>query len=304
MIPAREILGNVPYWLGVAMYVATLGGVAVAAAVVAVQVRRWARGRPEGELLPLRERLRDFARRAVAQRDIAATDPRAGAMHRMIFWGFAVLFLATVLTAVEHDFGIPFLHGGFYLGFAFVADLFGLLFVVGVGAAIHRRYVVRPPALSHARRGDAVALGLLLVAGVTGFLVEGARIALAGWPTYERVSFVGWASGLLLAPLVPSGSWAAAHRGLWGVHVAAVVGLFVALRKVVESSGVMSIDTVVRVPFFALERATPGGGETWRANFFRIDRSPGGDEFSAWRPTGRTPPDFHVPREFGTLVFE
>jgi hypothetical protein len=48
MIPAREILGNVPYWLGVAMYVVTLGGVAVAAAEVAVQVRRWARGRREG----------------------------------------------------------------------------------------------------------------------------------------------------------------------------------------------------------------------------------------------------------------
>ncbi len=81
-------------------------------------------------------------------------------------------------------------------------------------------------------------------------------------------------------------------------------GLFVALRKVVESSGVMSIDTVVRIPFFALERATPGEGETWRANFFRIDRHPEqGDEFSAWQPTMRNPPDFHVAPAFGTLRF-
>lgn len=81
-------------------------------------------------------------------------------------------------------------------------------------------------------------------------------------------------------------------------------GLFVALRKVVESSGVMSIDTVIRVPFFALERATPGDGETWRANFFRIDRHPEhGDEFSAWQPTMRNPPDFHVAAAFGTLRF-
>lgn len=82
-------------------------------------------------------------------------------------------------------------------------------------------------------------------------------------------------------------------------------GLFVALRKVVESSGVMSIDTVIRVPFFALERATPGEGETWRANFFRIDRHPEhGDELSAWQPTMKDPPDFHVAAAFGTLRFE
>ena len=82
-------------------------------------------------------------------------------------------------------------------------------------------------------------------------------------------------------------------------------GLFVALRKVVESSGAMSVDTVVRVPFAALESATPGGGETWRGNFFRIDRHPEhGDEFSAWQPTMKTPADFHVAAAFGVLRFE
>jgi hypothetical protein len=40
---------------------------------------------------------------------------------------------------------------------------------------------------------------------------------------------------------------------------------------------------------------------TWRANFFRIDRSRQ-DEYSAWSPTFRDPPDFHVPERFGVLV--
>jgi len=40
--------------------------------------------------------------------------------------------------------------------------------------------------------------------------------------------------------------------------------------------------------------------QTWRANFFRIDRSRQ-DEYSAWSPTFRDPPDFHVPKRFGTL---
>jgi hypothetical protein len=41
----------------------------------------------------------------------------------------------------------------------------------------------------------------------------------------------------------------------------------------------------------------------WRANFYRIDRprDGGDDEFSAWSPTGRNPPDFHVPSRFGVL---
>lgn len=80
-------------------------------------------------------------------------------------------------------------------------------------------------------------------------------------------------------------------------------GLVVALRKIFESNGVMTIDTLLRIPFASLDRATPVAGETWRANFFRIDRHPSGDEFSAWQPTMRTPADFHVPDKFGTLVF-
>ena len=53
----------------------------------------------------------------------------------------------------------------------------------------------------------------------------------------------------------------------------------------------------LRIPFAALDRATPGGGETWRGNFFRIDRHPEhGDEFSAWQPTMKDPADFHVDR--------
>ena len=81
-------------------------------------------------------------------------------------------------------------------------------------------------------------------------------------------------------------------------------GLVAAVRIVTESDGSRTLDVLVRIPFFALERATPGHGETWRANFFRIDRHPvEGDEMSAWQPTMRQPPDFHVAAAFGTLRF-
>jgi len=43
-----------------------------------------------------------------------------------------------------------------------------------------------------------------------------------------------------------------------------------------------------------------GNARLWRANFYRIDRGET-DEYSAWRPTLQSPPDFHVPARFGTL---
>lgn len=80
-------------------------------------------------------------------------------------------------------------------------------------------------------------------------------------------------------------------------------GLVIAIRKA-GSGDEMTIDTLVRIPFAALERTAPTDGETWRANFFRIDRHvEHGDEFSAWQPTLRTPADFHVPADFGVLRF-
>ena len=62
--------------------------------------------------------------------------------------------------------------------------------------------------------------------------------------------------------------------------------------------------TVIRIPFAALEVEAPSPRDEWRGNLFRIDRHPAGDEYSAWRPTMRTPADFHVAAAFGTLRFE
>ncbi|HUP47068.1 MAG TPA: carbohydrate-binding family 9-like protein [Thermoanaerobaculia bacterium] len=81
-------------------------------------------------------------------------------------------------------------------------------------------------------------------------------------------------------------------------------GAFAAVRNVTERDGTMTVDTLLRVPFASLGAAAPKEGESWRANFFRIDRHPNrGDEYSAWRPTLLTPPDFHLTAAFGTLAF-
>ena len=81
-------------------------------------------------------------------------------------------------------------------------------------------------------------------------------------------------------------------------------GLVAPVRKVVDAGGAMTLDTLLRIPFASLAVAVPSPGDTWRANFFRIDRHPDGDELTAWQPTLKTPPDFHVAAAFGTLQFE
>jgi hypothetical protein len=76
-------------------------------------------------------------------------------------------------------------------------------------------------------------------------------------------------------------------------------GLFAGLRR---DDG-RELRAVLRIPFRTMGRS-PKAGEQWRGNFYRIDRSRvHGDEFSAWQPALKTPPDFHVPAAFGTLLF-
>lgn len=81
-------------------------------------------------------------------------------------------------------------------------------------------------------------------------------------------------------------------------------GMWAAVRRLTESSGATTLDVIVRIPFSGLGRAVPADGETWRANFFRIDRHPQqGDEYSAWQPTMKDPADFHIAASFGTIQF-
>lgn len=142
-------------------------------------------------------------------------DPAAGWAHLLTFYGFLALFIGTCLVFV-HDRVTPFLFGPTYLVFSFLLEWAGLAFLTGVAWSVWRRIGARVPRLEPS--GTAVAiLALLGGIGLTGFLVEGARIA-ATQPPFEVWSFVGWAvaRGILAVHLEPE----ALHRVLWGVHAA------------------------------------------------------------------------------------
>lgn len=150
-----------------------------------------------------------------------------GLMHGFIFWGFVLLSIGTALVAIEDDvlkplFDVTFLHGNFYLIFSAVLDFAGLLAIIGILMALYRRYVVRPSRLDN-KPDDAITLVWILVVLVTGFLVEGARIAYDR-PPYEVASFVGWVTSSLFMNM-GKGGISATHAAFWYIHMLLSFGL-------------------------------------------------------------------------------
>jgi Fe-S oxidoreductase/nitrate reductase gamma subunit len=152
-----------------------------------------------------------------------ARETYPGVMHILIFWGTALLFFATFIVALQADLGVSVFHGGLYLFIKATANAFGLLVLAGLAMAAWRRYVMRPSRLDN-RADDAVTLALLAVLIISGFLIEGARMA-AVPDQWAEWGFVGhWLSGPFAAAFTPSGL-VVFHRVLWWFHLALVFGL-------------------------------------------------------------------------------
>jgi Fe-S oxidoreductase len=148
-------------------------------------------------------------------------------MHLLLFWGFVALLIATTLVAVQHHSGVVFLTGTTYLAFSLFADLGGLAFCAGVGMALWRRRTAAAHGRLLPRASTTLMLWLLLAVAVTGFLVEGARIA-RDFPPFEVWSPVGYLTALGLARLGVNGdSVLLPHLALWALHAALVIVVFV-----------------------------------------------------------------------------
>ena len=106
------------------MYALLVPTMAIAAYGVYRRVRVWRRGRSENRFDQPAQRVAHVAKYALLQlRTWRKLYP--GVMHAMIFWGFIVLAMATTVVMLDYDFGIPIMHGYFYLIFqSFITDLF------------------------------------------------------------------------------------------------------------------------------------------------------------------------------------
>jgi Fe-S oxidoreductase/nitrate reductase gamma subunit len=223
----REILGNIPTWLVGAFYTLAFAACGFAALMLLrrASVRRRAR-RPTQRPAPLGERLIAIARYLVFQEPLRR-DRFAGIAHLLITYGFVILIIGTSIVFLEHQTPLHFFYGWFYRAASLVIDLGGLAFIVGLLMFLSRRYIAREERLLQAWWVAALAW-LLLAIAISGFMLEGARIAVE-LPEFERWSTVGYTLALALrAGDVSVDTLQFWHRALWVGH-ALVCVLFFAL---------------------------------------------------------------------------
>ncbi|HET9259593.1 MAG TPA: (Fe-S)-binding protein [Acidimicrobiia bacterium] len=222
----REVFGNVPDAAVLMFYLGVAAFLWLACHLFAMRAVSWEQGGPDKRTGSWGQRLTRLY--AGLSMKTLMRDRRSGIMHSLVYYSFIVLFLGTVTLEIDHILpsNLKFLHGGFYLGYSAVLDLAGLLFLGGLAAAVGIRYGLRPWRLkSKTTSQDTLILAVLALIGVTGLLVEGARISMAGRPDFEMWSFVGYP----LSYLVDGANAADWHRFLWISHLLAFLIFLVVL---------------------------------------------------------------------------
>ena len=222
----REIMGNIPMWLAVMFYLTSL--VACGWAILAL-IRRFRQHR-RGRQALYRETSGWVATVASLLRYLTfhrqlLRDRFAGVAHLLIFYGFFILFIGTCMVFLEHDTPLHFFYGRFYLVASLIIDLGGVAFLIGLLMFLYRRLFGNSPRILR-RFYVSALLWLLLAITVTGFLLEGARIAVDR-PDFERWSVAGYAIGLGLNAVDIKGDAALRlHRFCWVVHAILCVAFF------------------------------------------------------------------------------
>jgi Fe-S oxidoreductase/nitrate reductase gamma subunit len=227
----REVFVNVPTAVKVAFYASIATMLLLVGYLASLRVRNYQRGQPDDRRTTrknVHRRARDF--RSGVWMQTLLRDPAAGVMHAFLYFGFVFLFIATVISEADHQMpeSLKFLHGNTYLAYSAGADLAGVIFLIGVGWAIGRRYIQRPYRIRiKTKPEDALILASLAIIGITGFLIEGARIAFEEQPHFEKWSFVGYPISSAFDQFWSPHTMQNVHKWFWVIHVVAFLAFLV-----------------------------------------------------------------------------
>ncbi len=153
-----------------------------------------------------------------------------GLMHLMLMSGFIILFIGTCIVLVEYDLFQKILgkeqgfwFGKFFLGFELAMDVFGGILILGLLIAVIRRFVFKPSQLKTEAR-EFLFPGCLLLIAVTGFVIEGMRLAATATElTYNAQWSPGGYLASTLFAAIPVEHLELYHRLLWWFHAAIVL---------------------------------------------------------------------------------
>ena len=234
---------NIGYPLGAVVYLTAVVAIAAVAWALYRRSRIWRLGAPNPDVGPwgarLRAGLRTLAVDSFAHRRFLRHERYPGLMHFLIFWGIAVLFVATTLAAIEFNLeryvGWRFPTAAIGVQLELVWDLGGLMLIAGIGLAAYRRYVVRPPRLNTMLE-NGVLLWLLLAMALSGFLLQSLRMAATETEPSSALYRPEWAAWSPVSYAIAAGVRATgmtvyamevSHFALWWAHAALMSATFV-----------------------------------------------------------------------------
>src|SRR5665648_130402 len=182
----REVYWNIEgeHWL----YLLFIIALVIFSYGVYKRVVLWKLGQPENRWKDVGSGIKDVITYGIFHKRILK-DPYPGLMHFGLFIGFVFLAFATAVITLQADFAMQIFHGWLYLFIKFSSNLFGLIAVFAILVAAYRRYIIRPDRLDN-KPDDAITLALLFTILLTGFVIQGVRIAAIGDP-WAAWAFVG-----------------------------------------------------------------------------------------------------------------
>ena len=138
--------------------------------------RRWFRNGEKPDFNNLGLRVKRLFEYSLFQRKVLYRKYE-GVMHVFIFIGFIILFIGTLIRALESDvtlkiFGFRIITGTPYLIYKFILNIAGLLAIIGILMAFVRRLLFKSKNLPDTLGDYLILLGLLYIL-ITGFILDG-----------------------------------------------------------------------------------------------------------------------------------
>ncbi|MEL1133767.1 heterodisulfide reductase-related iron-sulfur binding cluster [Desulfitobacterium sp. THU1] len=214
MTPTREIYWNIDGHLIMYFFAAIMLG--IFAFGIVRRYRLWKVGQPENRWSAGWQGVKDIFIYGFGHKRILK-DFTPGVMHLALLVGFIFLFFATAMITLQADFGINIFQGALYIFIKITTNLFGLLAMIGVLYLFYRRYSKRPAKLDN-QKDDLLALTLILMILVTGFFLQGFRMASEHdpWATY---GFAGYWMIEPLQAIFSQEQLLAMHKYTWWFHM-------------------------------------------------------------------------------------
>lgn len=173
--------------------------------------------------------LRSLFLDVLLQRRLYKQSPKRWLIHGLIFYAFAFRFvwgltgLVGSLWKPEWTWVWPMLDKNSPLT-AFLFDLTGIMMILGVLFAYFRGSKQRSDEVPDLPRQDVLALGLIAAIVIVGFILEGMRIAMTGFPEGSSYAFKGYSISRLF---FTAASLTGVYGYVWYVH-AVLTGAFIA----------------------------------------------------------------------------